>query len=117
MKLTKSDIGKKFRNAYWEDDNNYYTLLGITKKGDLLFETSTGAGDVAYNDYRWLPYQKPPARVEAAPAVMTTFCNDQKKITETIFSSEESARERLGVALIAWPAKFDATKGVWYWDE
>jgi len=74
MKLTKNEIGQKFRIKTWAEDK-YFLLLAISSKGTGIGEDEDGM--IKFDNFGaddWLPYEElqPKQEVLMSPKIMTS---------------------------------------------
>ncbi len=116
MKLIKEHLGKKMKETDWTG-GRYFIPLAITSLGVFVGENQNGLCDWAtFVSSNWELFEEPKKRIEAAPAV-GKLIDGSLYFPHRMYSSEEEALNNLGHYFFAWPAKWDATKGVWYWEE
>jgi hypothetical protein len=130
-KLSKADVGQKFRKALWNSDE-FFILTFLDEENNFVYGLSKNKTPSAYFNAEWLLWEeeKKTFRIEAAPAVIeianALSHKGHKKvyqITTDYFSSKEHAEEHFihnhCFHFIKWPADFDKKKAVWFyeWEE
>ena len=115
-KLEISDVGKKFKIKGMEP-HQYFLLLGITSKGDLVGEDYEGNPDFWLPSDGWTPYEEPKQtkRIEAAPAVIRKHFGEYA-ITPGVGTSADDFGYSGVREVVKWPADFDKEKGVWFYE-